>query len=726
MSKEERKIYAPASKKQEMFLNSKTTITIAGGAAGCFDSDTEFLSESGWVKFSEYKNQKVAQYNPETDSISFVNPKEYIKEPSTGFKRVNTLYADICQTEGHKTAYLDGTTMKVIPWGAIIHAKDSIKPVIKTSFNTSELEVDAILNESTVRFLVGCGIYSKDLWKCSQKSIEYAVDEILYSNSQDGVIRYYSHDKDLIDFVQYALHASGYLTKITSSGFEYKVLAHKSNSITLDLEKHEVSEYKSDGFMYCFEVPTGFLLVRRSNKVYISGNSGKSYTSLLIALKFMQHPRATGVIFRRTSKMLTAPGSLWQEAIAMYSDIYKTGLRIREGTNEIIFPNGAVLKFSHMQYENNKYDHKGGQYSLVIFDEATDFSESQVVYLLSRMRNAYVDYQPQMFMMTNPDYDSFIRTWIQDYYLDSDGIPVPERTGHIRYFFRQGDKMHWSNSEAELKEQFGENISCTSFTFIGANCMDNPPLLKADPTYKDRLLALPDVEVKRLFWGSWFARPEAAGLWKREWCPIVQYPNTRARKRVRSWDIAGSLPSPAYPDPDWTRGVLVSKDETGVYTIEDLKSLRDRFQRVEELIFSTAVSDGIGTVVVLPADPNAQAGAWARGMQRRLAEMGYTCRLVRPNLSKGVRFAPFSSIAQSGFMYVVDSDWYNDFCVELENFDPGNRKIKDDIVDACSDAIFILNKDTTLPNFSLPSLGNSSSNFGLQSTDFSTGLSAKL
>lgn len=27
------KIYAPASKKQELFLNSNTTITIAGGAA---------------------------------------------------------------------------------------------------------------------------------------------------------------------------------------------------------------------------------------------------------------------------------------------------------------------------------------------------------------------------------------------------------------------------------------------------------------------------------------------------------------------------------------------------------------------------------------------------------------------------------------------------------------------------------------------------------------------
>lgn len=725
---QERKVYAPASKKQEMFLNSKTTITIAGGAAGCFDSWTEFLSDKGWVKFSEYQQGlKVAQYNPETDTISFVEPLQYVKEQSTGFKRVNSPNVDICQTENHKTAYLSGDEFKVIPWGAVLTAKNDIKPRIKTSFsNVDNVDNEDILNESTVRFSVSHGIYSDKLWKCSDKFLKFVVEEIKYCNCKDGVITYKSTDKCLIDFMQYALHANGYIANINKYENEYRLIGYESSSALLDISKHEIEDYQGDGFMYCFEVPTGFLLVRRSNKVYISGNSGKSYTSLLIALKFMQHPRATGVIFRRTSKMLTAPGSLWQEAIAMYSDIYKTGLRIREGTNEIIFPNGAVLKFSHMQYENNKYDHKGGQYSLVIFDEATDFSESQVIYLLSRMRNAYVDYQPQMFMMTNPDYDSFIRSWIQDHYLDSDGIPIPERTGDVRYFYRQGDKMHWANSEEELKEQFGDSISCTSFTFIGANCMDNPPLLKADPTYKDRLLALPDVEVKRLFWGSWFARPEAAGLWKREWCPIVQYPNTRARKRVRSWDIAGSLPSPAYPDPDWTRGVLVSKDETGVYAIEDLKSLRDRFQRVEELIFSTAVSDGIGTIVVLPADPNAQAGAWARGMQRRLAEMGYTCRLVRPNLSKGVRFAPFSSIAQSGFMYVVDSDWYNDFCVELENFDPGNRKIKDDIVDACSDAIFILNKDTTLPNFSLPSLGDNSNSFGIQSIDFSTGLAAKL
>lgn len=80
----------------------------------------------------------------------------------------------------------------------------------------------------------------------------------------------------------------------------------------------------------------------------------------------MQHPKATGVLFRRTSKMLTSPGSVWHEAVAMFSTIYPKGLKIRHRETEIVFPNGALLKFSHMQHASNMYDHKGGQYSLVI------------------------------------------------------------------------------------------------------------------------------------------------------------------------------------------------------------------------------------------------------------------------------------------------------------------------------------------------------------------------
>ena len=345
-----------------------------------------------------------------------------------------------------------------------------------------------------------------------------------------------------------------------------------------------------------------------------------------------------------------------------------------------------------------------GQYSLVIFDEATDFTEDMVVYLQSRMRNAYVDYSPQMFLMTNPDYSSFLRLWIQDYYLDERGIPLPEKTGHKRYFFRQGNTMLWYNSleEAEAVHGSGHSSGLSSFTFIGANCRDNPPLLKAQPDYISRLMSLPRVEKERLLDGSWFARSEASGLFKREWCGEVDHPNILATQRVRSWDLAFSKPSELYPNPDYTRGVLISKDKAKVYTVEDVKSMRDRVHEVEKLIFSTAISDGKETMITIPQDPAAAAGAYAKDLQRRLAEMGFVCRLVKPVKSKVTRFAPFSSLAQAGFVNVVKADWNKEFYEELEIFD-GDPKKKDDQVDCCSDAVLVLNRELILPAFNLNS-----------------------
>lgn len=447
-----------------------------------------------------------------------------------------------------------------------------------------------------------------------------------------------------------------------------------------------------------------------------SAGGGKTYTALLIALKFMNYPKATGVIFRRTSKMITSPGSIWHEAVAMYTSIFKTGLKIRHRENEIVFPNGSLLKFSHMQHASNMYDHKGGQYNLVIFDEATDFTEEMIVYLLSRMRNAGSKAPCQMFLMTNPEYDSFLRLWIQDYYLDPQtGIPLEEKSGKLRYFFRQGNSMLWYDSleEAEAVHGKGHESGISSFTFLPFTCRDNPPLLKAQPSYVSRLMSLPRVEMEKLLLGSWFARVEASQMWRREWVTLVDHPNGRATKRVRSYDVAFSRPSEKYSNPDWTRGVLMSKDSSSVYTVEDMVGIRDRVLEVENLIFQTAVRDGKDTIITLPKDPNAAAGAYAKDLQRRLGEMGFTVRLMSPVKSKITRFAPFASVTQSGFVNVVKADWNKDFFEELENFN-GDGKRKDDQIDVCSDAFWQLNQGFNLPTFTLPDLSGPSNTFSVQ------------
>lgn len=440
-----------------------------------------------------------------------------------------------------------------------------------------------------------------------------------------------------------------------------------------------------------------------------AAGSGKTYTLLLIALKFMQHPRATGVIFRRTSTMIKSPGSIWHEAVNMYTSVFKKGLRIKHRETEIIFPNGAVLKFSHMQHDSDMYSHKGGQYSFVAFDEATDFTEEMVVYLMSRMRNAYVDYTPQLFLLTNPDYNSFLRLWIQDYYLDTTtGVPIEERSGHKRWFVRQGESMLWYNSLEEAEKVHGNSSEAgiRSFTFIPAKCTDNPPLLKANPDYINNLISLPRVEMERLYLGSWFARPEASGHFKREWVSVVDLPNGRANQRVRAWDFAFSKPSEVNKDPDWTAGVLISKDKNNLYTVEDSVRIRERVHEVEQLVFETAVRDGQDVIISIPVDPNAQASAYAKDLQRKLGEMGYTVRLQKPVKSKVTRFAPFGSVAQAGFVHVVRGEWNKAYFDELETFD-GTKKFHDDQADATSDGFYLLNRTVDIPNFSLPDMTGS-------------------
>lgn len=400
--------------------------------------------------------------------------------------------------------------------------------------------------------------------------------------------------------------------------------------------------------------------------------------------------------------MINTPGGIFSEAVDMYSGV-DPKLRVRHRDNEIIFSNGAVVKFSHLEYEQNKYDHKGGQYSVVYFDEATDFTETMVTYLMTRMRNAKVKYAPVMMMATNPDYDSFLREWLEGYYLDEEGIPIEERAGHVRYFVTVDSKVIWYNTKEEAEAIYGseQGNGVTSFTFIPATCMDNPPLLKVDPGYPTRLKNQPKVEMQRLLLGSWYARALASGYWKRDWCDVVPFADGRAVRRCRAWDLAATLPSPVQPNPDWTAGVLMSKNKDKYYHVEDVVRFRDRFAGVEERIIAQAKIDGPSVTILLPLDPGASASSYARSFQAKLAELGFTVKLIKPKIDKVTRFGPFAALCEAGFVKIVKGEWNDNYMHELEAF-TGERKNKDDQVDATSDAFNFLRQEVAIPTFSLP------------------------
>ena len=314
---------------------------------------------------------------------------------------------------------------------------------------------------------------------------------------------------------------------------------------------------------------------------------------------------------------------------------------------------------------------------------------------------------------------------IKDFYLDEEGIPIQERSNVERYFVILDGKVVWYDTMKEAEDIHGVGVP-RSFRSIRAHVTDNVPLMKNNPDYYYNLLALPPIKKKIFLDGSWFCREEEAGLWKKHFSEIVPVAPYNPMKRCRSWDTASTPISSASPDPDFTRGMLVSKTKDGYYTIEDIVSLRDRPHRVEELILSTAKYDPPGTFVVLNVDPGSAGLAYVDHLKKRLAEIGVYCKVIRSNKNKLQRFLPFSAIAEAGYSRIVEADWNEELFEELERFNGKKNNGHDDMADCISLAVEALNSGgLELPDFSLPDFSSTTSNSlqGLSSAIPSSGLS---
>ena len=435
-----------------------------------------------------------------------------------------------------------------------------------------------------------------------------------------------------------------------------------------------------------------------------SAGSSKSYSILLKWFRYVDCPYSRGVIFRTTSTQLLAQGGLWEEAQSLFKRVYGNKLKINIKLMKITFPSGASLQFSHYENEKAKEKFKGLQADYIAFDEATEFTEEQITYLLSRNRNpkAEVYHKASMCMATNPHCDSFLKDWIW-WWLDPEtGIPDPKKKGVTRYFVKQRDgTLDWYDTREEAEVVYGtdEDNGVKSMCVIGSTVYDNPFISKA---YIGNLKTQSRVEQDRLLYGSWTAREESAGYFKKEWLTQMKYARGDSVAKVRAWDLAASVPSESYKNPDWTAGVLMSKDKEKMYTIEHVTRFRERFQGVEQRIIEQAYEDGRDVVILIPKDVGSSAQSYAMSLQAKIAELGFTVRLVKPKLDKVTRFGAFAAMAEALRVRFVEDDWNKDYFNELEMFD-GSRKNKDDQVDATSDAFNYLRTSIQIPNFNMTS-----------------------
>ena len=361
---------------------------------------------------------------------------------------------------------------------------------------------------------------------------------------------------------------------------------------------------------------TAFLSTQADIAIYGgAAGGGKTYALLVEPLRHLYNNRFGGIIFRRNTTQIRNEGGLWSESSEIYRPL---GARPVESYLKWTFPQGLRMKFAHLESDSTIYHYQGSQIAYIGWDELTHFSSKQFFYMLSRNRSS--SGVPGYIRATcNPDPDSWVCDFISWWINQETGYPIPERAGVLRWFIRRDSQFIWASSPEDIKERYGQNELPKSVTFIPSSIEDNKILMERDPAYLANLNAQSKVDRMRLRFGNWKIRESSGLIFRREWFEVVDAVPAGWIAGVRFWDRAGTKPNDKYPDPDWTRGLVLLKYSDGTFLVSDLKSIRETPGQVEKFIKSVASHDGHKIQVVSQQDPGSAGKGEAENFIRMLA-----------------------------------------------------------------------------------------------------------
>jgi predicted phage terminase large subunit-like protein len=135
---------------------------------------------------------------------------------------------------------------------------------------------------------------------------------------------------------------------------------------------------------------------------------------------------------------------------------------------------------------------------------------------------------------------------------------------------------------------------------------------------------------------------------------------------VRFWDLAATEPNASNPDPDYTVGTLMMFDE-GISYVMDVKRVRVRGEKVEQLIAQTAYEDGLNTPILMEMEPGSSGKALVDQYARYVLP-GYNFTGIRATGDKVTRARPFAAAVANGNVRVVRGPWLTQWLDEFSSF----------------------------------------------------------
>lgn len=203
------------------------------------------------------------------------------------------------------------------------------------------------------------------------------------------------------------------------------------------------------------------------------------------------------------------------------------------------------------------------------------------------------------------------------------------------------------------------------------------------------------------FWAQQMQEPRAysGGFFNTEKLGIISEVDFRNKEwlmkfYVRAWDFAGIRAGKQTTERhDYTRGVLFCTDGDCVYIV-DLKTHHGTVEQNDVLLVQTAQSDGWRTHITIPEDAGVAGQHYCDYLQHLPELQGFSLNPIRPTKNKQLRAAPFAAFLNHGKVIMVSDEndnqkWNLALQEELASFPNGYH---DDIIDACSDAFFVLHQ----------------------------------
>ncbi len=312
------------------------------GESGCVDKDTEYLSKTGWRKIDTYSGEEIMQWDLPTQKASFVSPLKYIKRPSLGLTKFKTKYGiNQCLSNDHKVLTLRYGNWCTEPFTIVKDNHSRLVNGLKGAFLTSvdpilsstlaltdaQIRVQVMFNADgtqdsnrkkggvnikkkrkieRARFLLtsagipfkeyhksnGYIVFSfvsplrtktyEDFWKCDLEQLKVVASEVMFWDGDQKKV-FSTMSKKCADFIQYVFSCTGKrATIVTHETGLHRVIVSSNLFVGLGPTTKMESFVPLDGYEYCFTVPSSYLVLRRKDRIFVTGNCGKTTLARIV------------------------------------------------------------------------------------------------------------------------------------------------------------------------------------------------------------------------------------------------------------------------------------------------------------------------------------------------------------------------------------------------------------------------------------------------------------